>query len=80
MPIPDYFKKLSGIFENSTGRFSWDMKHCVDAMEQAVLSQSPPARMLVGLDAKFVLDPLSRLPAGCGFNFLRTPPAMMVKK
>lgn len=65
---------------DSSGRFTWDMKHVVNALDRTVMIKNPPARVLVGLDAKFVLDPLSRLPAGCGMSIIRRKPAMMASK
>lgn len=75
-----YFKEVSGIFENSTGKFSWDKKHVVDVMEEAVMSQDLPARFLVGMDAKYSLYPLSKLPTSFRLNFIRCRPAMLDKK
>lgn len=49
----------------------------VDAMDHAVVAGSPPERLLVGMDAKYVIYPLSKLPTWCRFNFIRAKPVMM---
>lgn len=75
----DYFNAVAGIFENSTGKFSWDKKYVVEALDEAVVAQSPPSRMMVGLDAKYVIYPVSKLPTYFRVNFIRKIPAMMAK-
>ena len=75
----DYFNSVAGVFENSTGKFSWDKKYVIEAMDEAVIAQSPPSRILVGLDAKYILYPFSKLPTYFRVNFIRKKPAMMVK-
>ena len=49
----------------------------VEALDEAVVVVDPPARMLVGIDAKFALYPLSKLPTSFMVNFLPKKPAMM---
>jgi len=73
-----YFHSVADIFERSTGKFSWDKKYVVEAMDEAVVAQSPPSRMLVGMDAKFFLYPASKLPTYLRANFIRQKPAMMM--
>ena len=78
-PPEDYFNSLAGVFENSTGKFSFDKKYVIETMDEAVVAQSPPPRMIVGMDAKYFLYPFSKLPTSFRVNFIRKKPAMMMK-
>jgi len=57
----------------------WDKKYVVEAMDKAVVEMNPPARVLVGMDAKYVMYPLSKLPTSLHPNVIRKTPAIMLK-
>jgi hypothetical protein len=42
-----------------------------------VVAGNPPERLLVGMDAKYIIYPLSKLPTWFRFNFIWAKPAMM---
>lgn len=56
------------------------MKHVIDALDQSVVLEYPPERMLVGLDAKYILDPLSRCDGFVPPLVSVAKPAIMKKK
>ena len=71
---------LAGHFEKSTGKFSWDKRHVVNAMDEAVVAVKPQPRFIVGMDAKYFLDAFSRLPTSWRVNWMPKKPALLNQK
>lgn len=72
----DLYEDLK-IFAKLVRWFGWRSQNVVDAMEESIVSKHPPARILVGIDAKYVFAPLRLLRSGMGFGPLRRKPACM---
>lgn len=58
----EYIKLAANASKVASEVVNWDSQHVVDGMQQAVVTKSPPARILVGGDAKYVLILIRMLP------------------
>jgi hypothetical protein len=66
----EYFKLTLQSAKVASEVLNWDSRHVIEAMQESVVAKSPPARILVGGDAKYIFIVFRMLPTWASSRIL----------